>query len=364
MSEDLNRRCASPVRCQGSSAHGSRGLPLLLVVAMTATGCLMAVSAIPAHQVAKQPAVDTGKDQKLDTEQAKRPEGFEVQATDGSRLRVRLLDPMIPLKTPFGTLSIPVADVHRIEFASRVPDEMAKRVADAITKLGHDEFKVREQGGAELLALGAVAYTPLLEAAKSKDPEVARRAELLLERLRETVDEQLLLSRDKDTILTENSQIAGTIQLEALHVETGLFGEQQIKLALLRRLSFGSEGNDQLGPVLPDPGTLAKYTNQIGKTMLFRVTGPAPGRQHVPVWGTGMYTLDSNLALAAVHCGAVAPGQTKVVSVTIMGPQNRFVGSNRNGITTTNWAQYPAAFVVKPAKGAQNPNAPLGLRAR
>ncbi len=207
-----------------------------------------------------------------------------------------------------------------------------------------------------------MAYAPLLDAAQSDDPEVAWRAELLLERLRETVDEKLLLSRDEDLIVTTGSQISGAIELETLHVDTALFGEQRVTLALLRRMSLGNGEDEELGPVSPDPGTLHQYQNQVGTTLLFRVSGPQPGQQRGAIWGTDTYTLDSSLAAAAVHCGAVAPGQTKVVSVTILGPQNGFVGSNRNGIVSQDWPQYPGAFVVKPVKGGQNPNAPPRLR--
>ncbi len=347
MGDNVNSTRASRPR-RRAEAHGdTRQARLWLLLALAVSGCLMAGALVPAQQAAKQADRAVPKDEQFGKDLMKRPEGFEVLAADGSRLRVRLLDPMVPLKTPFGTLSIPAADIHRIDFASRVPADVDQRVADAIAKLGDDEFKLREQGGAELLSLGAVAYAPLLAAARHEDPEVAWRAESLLERLRETVDRQLLISRDEDSIVTANSQIAGTIELETLRVDTALFGEQQIKLALLRRLSFGSESNEEQGPVAPDPGTLHKYQNQVGKTLRFRVTGPAPGQQRGSVWGSNVYTLDSSLALAAVHSGAVAPGQTKVVSVTILGPQNAFVGSNRNGIVSSNWGQYPGAFVVK-----------------
>ncbi len=352
---------ASRRRCQatGSSA---RQAWILLLPAIAMVGCLTMVAVLPAQNAAKQAGGAVAKDKEFGKDLVKRPEGFEVLATDGSRLRIRLLDETIPLKTPFGMLSIPATDIHSIDFASRVPSDVAERVAAAIRKLANVEFKVREEGGAELFALGAVAYAPLIEAAKNEDQEVAWRAEQLVERLRDSVDERLLDSRDQDRVVTASSQIAGTIDLDALRVETALFGEQHIQLALVRHLGLPGEAEDSMGPVEADPGTLHKYQNQMGQTLLFRVTGPQPVAQKGAVWGTNVYTLDSSLAAAAVHAGAVAPGQTAVVAVMIAGPQNGFAGSNRNGITSQNWGQYPGAFVFKPVKGGRNMRAPLQLR--
>ncbi len=340
-------------------------LRLLLLLALAAAVGLTTVTAISAQQ-AKGPApAGAPKDVQFDKALEQDPEGFEVLATDGSRVRVRLLDEEVPLKTPFGTLSIPAGDIVSIDFASRVPDGVAQRVTDAIAKLGDDEFKSREAAGAELLSLGALAYAPLTAAAKSEDAEVAWRAEQLLERIQQTVDEQLLFNREEDSIVTAKSQITGNIELDTLRVDTAVFGEQEIKLALLRRLSLGQETNAALGPVAPDPGTLHKYQNQLGQTMLFRVTGSGPGKPRGALWGTNVYTLDSSLAMAAVHSGALAPGETGVVSVTIMGPQNRFVGSQNNGIVSADWGQYPGSFVVKPvAAGARNQNIRWNLPGR
>jgi hypothetical protein len=282
----------------------------------------------------------------------KPPERFEIRASDGSVLKARLLDEKIPLKTEFGTLEIPAAGIHRIEFATRIPDEVQQRVMAAIEKLGHAEYKLREEATAELVSLGAAAHAALMTAAKSDDAEVARRAELLLEELRKTAPEEQLQQRSEDTVYTDKSQIAGTIALEALRIETELFGPQQVKVALLRRLSLGSEGDAEAGDVLPDPGTLANYRNQIGRTLRFRVTAPAQGVQLAAVWGTDVYTYDSHLSMAAVHAGVIAPGQTKVLEVTILGPQPGFGGSTRNGVTSGNWGQYPSAFTFQKVRNA------------
>ncbi len=59
----------------------------------------------------------------------------------------------------------------------------------------------------------------------------------------------------------------------------------------------------------PDPGTLTSYRDQVGETFTFEVTGDAAAS----VWGTDIYTDDSNLAAAAVHAGVLEDGETGLV---------------------------------------------------
>ena len=65
------------------------------------------------------------------------------------------------------------------------------------------------------------------------------------------------------------------------------------------------------------------------------------------VWGTDTYTLDSTLALVAVHAGALKAGQSGVVKVTILGPQAAFKGSVKNGVRSNPYGTYPGSFKVE-----------------
>ena len=64
------------------------------------------------------------------------------------------------------------------------------------------------------------------------------------------------------------------------------------------------------------------------------------------LWGTDIYTLDSSLSVAAVHMGVLKPGQTGYVRVTILGPTANFSGSTRNGLSSSNFQNYPGAYKV------------------
>ncbi len=274
---------------------------------------------------------------------AGKPAAVEVRFTDNSMLKLRLDDDRLELTTSHGKLSVAIPEIHRIDFATRVAPESAKRIQTAIRNLGSSEFRLREAGSAELMTFGSSAYPALLEATKDKDPEVVRRAEDLLERVRGSVPEEELEIRKHDVVHTEDSKIAGWIQGSALKATTTQFGPVLLKLAdlrSLRSLSVAANGDDLTAAL--DPGNLVNFQNQVGKTFAFRLTGAMNGS----VWGTDVYTADSNVASAAVHAGALKVGQTKVVKVKIVPSPQGFHSSSRNGVTSSAYGNYPAAYQV------------------
>jgi hypothetical protein len=109
--------------------------------------------------------------------------------------------------------------------------------------------------------------------------------------------------------------------------------------------SFGARirGGALAKDALPNPGSLSSYSQKVGETFLFNVTGQTGGS----IFGTGTYTTDSSLASAAVHAGVLKDGETGVVQVTIVESPNQFAGSTANGITSSSWGAYPAAYTVK-----------------
>jgi hypothetical protein len=90
------------------------------------------------------------------------------------------------------------------------------------------------------------------------------------------------------------------------------------------------------------PARIQDLCDTPGTTFYFRVTGANDGS----AWGTDVYTGDSPLAVAAVHAGAVKPGETAVVRVTVMRPLNQYQGSVRNGVTSHDYGRYGTAYRV------------------
>ena len=90
------------------------------------------------------------------------------------------------------------------------------------------------------------------------------------------------------------------------------------------------------------PARIQDLCETPGTTYYFRVTGASDGSR----WGTDVYTGDSALAAAAVHAGAVKPGETAVVRITVVRPLNHYQGSVRNGVTSHDYQRYGTAYRV------------------
>lgn len=269
---------------------------------------------------------------------------LEVRFTDNSVMKLAIKEDRIAVTTPYGKLSIPVADIRRIDFGFRVPEDVAKRIDAAITDLGHPEFRNREAASAILLGLREKAYPSLVKATKNTDTEIANRAEELVKKLDETIPAELLKSREFDIIHTETSKIAGKLDAATLKASSKQFGDVQIRLEDAFVLSSKStEPEVDTANVALGPQNLLQHQNEIGKTFVFKVTANNPGGT---IWGTDLYTTDSSLPLAVIHAGVLQPGQTGVVKVTIMPSPPAFIGSTRNGVTSQPFQAYPAAYRV------------------
>ena len=89
------------------------------------------------------------------------------------------------------------------------------------------------------------------------------------------------------------------------------------------------------------PHNLVDYRNRVGQTYFFVITGKT-GRN---IWGTNIYTDDSNLAVAAVHAGAIKNGETKVISVEIVSGQLTYQGSRQNGIVSSSYSAWAGSYL-------------------
>ncbi len=268
----------------------------------------------------------------------------EVRFANDDTLKMEMREQQIEIVTPYGKLRVPFAEVRAIDFATRITPETAKKVEKLIAELANPDEKARDQAVAELLKLKDRAYPALVEAAKSPDADLKRRAEDLLERLRESVPEGQLLFRKLDMIQTDEMKIFGKIEVAAWKAKTAQFGDVEIKLVELRGLRTPGaveETTEVLNP-LPDPGNLGIYAQMIGKKFAFRVTGVVGNG----LYGTEVYTSDSLLANAAVHWGVIKAGQTGIVKVEIVVPPPGYTSTTRNGITSNAYGAYNGAYKI------------------
>jgi len=99
-------------------------------------------------------------------------------------------------------------------------------------------------------------------------------------------------------------------------------------------------GRSLNGPVLPDPGSLDAYRSRSAQGFNFEVTGASTG----VIDGTGVYSIDSPLAVAAVHAGLLHVGQTGVVTARFRRGAARYDGSDQNGILSQSRGANDAAY--------------------
>ena len=99
------------------------------------------------------------------------------------------------------------------------------------------------------------------------------------------------------------------------------------------------------GSLPPCPGTCG------GFTMRCACWGPGNG----PVWGTGIYAIESSICAAARHAGVI--GETGgAVRVSPMAGLANYRGSHRNGITSMDKGASQRSFRVE--RGAETWGAP------
>jgi len=94
---------------------------------------------------------------------------------------------------------------------------------------------------------------------------------------------------------------------------------------------------------LPNPGNLSRFANCIGQTFYFEVVG----RSSYSIWGTEVYTYDSDLATAAVHAGVLKAGQRGIVKVTMINSPEMHRGSTHHGVTSYDYGPYAGSYTVE-----------------
>lgn len=88
------------------------------------------------------------------------------------------------------------------------------------------------------------------------------------------------------------------------------------------------------------PATMMGLCETPGDVYYFRVKGETAGT----CWGTGTYTGDSQIAMAAVHAGLVKPDHEAIVKVTVVAPPPQFPGSAQHGVTSHDFGRFGSAY--------------------
>lgn len=198
---------------------------------------------------------------------APKPVDVVVRFHDGTTVRRVSIQDSVEIVTRYGKLSVPFADIRRIEFGLHSSEESTKKLDEALAGLVGNNFQKREKAGQDLFALGRLAYPSLLALAreKDKDPETKRRVEALLERIQEAIPEEELRTEAEDIIRTRKCVLAGRIQSPVLKAKAESLGELSMKLSELRSIhASSSEGSTSINT--------AKYGAADGQWMETNIT--------------------------------------------------------------------------------------------
>ena len=91
----------------------------------------------------------------------------------------------------------------------------------------------------------------------------------------------------------------------------------------------------------PAPANMMNYGANSGQVYRMSLTGSTSGGT---VWGTGTYTDDSNLQMAAVHAGVLANGATGNVHIKVTAGSSSYTGSTSNGVTSLIYGVWPRNY--------------------
>ena len=272
----------------------------------------------------------------------------EMRLSDNSKIVLSLLDEQVAIQTPYGKLRVPMAEVRRIDFSYRMSEEAAKQIESLVAELASHDTRPRDIACDRLLKLGPKAHPAVARASKDPNRSLAISARQLLAKFQEAFPDERLPQHDFDVIHTSDARIAGRIETPVFRVLTPQFGEKVLRLPDM--ISLRALGAAPVAGVIayePGPQNLLEFQGQVGKVRHFKVTGANNGS----IYGTDVYTLDSNLATAAVHAGILKASETGIVKVTIAEGQQSYLGSTRQGVTSNGWGTYGGSYkLAKPEK--------------
>jgi hypothetical protein len=195
---------------------------------MALTRCLVALPVLCLGALAHGQAVQDPKKVDDPVEQS------EVRFTDDSVVRMFILQERLEVVTKYGKLSIPVADILKVDFGIHVSEELQKKIAQAIEELGSENYKTRELALKNLVGWGPNAYPQVYKACKSDQPEVKKRAQMAMDKLKAKHPTRNLRLREEDIIVTANFTVVGKIITTTIKAKAENFGELDLQLAKLR----------------------------------------------------------------------------------------------------------------------------------
>ena len=141
-----------------------------------------------------------------------------------------------------------------------------------------------------------------------------------------------------------NNELKATTNQTTYQV-TNLQPKQQYQVYVIAKDEAGNEKKSNvvsvnLNFVYSTSVNATAYRGNIGKIYYIPITGFTSGS----VWGTDIYTDDSNIATAAIHAGVIKEGEKKVVAIRILEGKNSYRASTRNGIKSSSYTAWDGSY--------------------
>lgn len=138
----------------------------------------------------------------------------------------------------------------------------------------------------------------------------------------------------------ENVTIPGSamIRLENISFET----PGQVELSVMVAGSAATGGDKLVSQSLTCASRADEFPGDVGMTL----NGTCPSNcitEGSSVWGSDVYTDDSSICTAAIHAGVITDAGG-AVSLTIAPGQDAYAGSERNGVSTSEWGSWSRSF--------------------
>lgn len=224
----------------------------------------------------------------------------EVQLRSGTLLVGGIEPVRWRVRTEFGVLEVPVADIRSVVFGRRADPERVARVAALVSKLASANPDRRNHARASLMEEGAFAVVDLVRASKDHDdPEVRRICKELVEEL-SIPDEDVV--PDEDRVETTKFALTGTVESAQFKVNVPELGGINVMRRDIVRIRLFKAIRTREATVAGSntwPNGWVDTKIEVAKGDRLAIT--AEGNIHFPNWGGQVFTPEGNPRMGQIN---------------------------------------------------------------
>lgn len=186
------------------------------------------------------------------------PRDVEVRLQDGSLFRgeIDALETVV-IKTLYGTLTVPISDMLRIDRGERVSEKDTKDIAETLKDLDNEEFAKRSAAQYKLETMPAAAAETLKAARGTASPEAKNRIDTILKKLAAKAQNKRI--QTEDSVRTVRFEATGTLQFDTVKIKSRV-GELAIKLDDLQTVRWLNRG-EQKSLTLEPNATMGEWVD-------------------------------------------------------------------------------------------------------